>query len=105
MAQKIILREVMRMPKILDRFMGGSAPSLEPRTKIPVFALTEYGKNKLHTEETNSIYYRILDAISAKGTANMQEISDITTLDKGVVRHHLIELIAQNYVVRTDVVR
>lgn len=93
------------MPNIIDRFMGGGQPSLEPRTKIPVLALTEYGKNKLHTLETGDIDYRIMDAIAAKGTANIKEIADTTQLDSAIVKHHCVELIAQNYIIRTDITR
>ena len=88
---------------IKDIIMGGSQmPIVEPRTVIPVFALTESGKSKMGTLETGDIDYRIMDAISGKGTANMDEISSYTGLNKYVVRHNLIELMAQDYVFKRN---
>ena len=84
---------------IIDSLRGGSQiPNLEPRTAIPRMSLTEDGKYKLSQLEVGDIRYRIMDAIAQKGMANIDEVKATTNLDKVVLRHHIIELEAQGYV-------
>jgi predicted transcriptional regulator len=86
-------------PNIIGNLFGGKDDSyLEPRTRIPVVALTEDGKNKLSTIETDSIDYRIMSEISSMGTANIDEIAQHTQLPRNIVRSHLRDLHSQGYV-------
>lgn len=92
------------MPNILNLFGGRRDDTyLEPRTRIPVVALTEDGKNKLSTLETDSIDYRIMSEISSMGTANIDEISQHTNLPRAIVRSHLRDLHAQGYVLARNI--
>lgn len=88
------------MPNILGGLFSGGRDDtyLEPKTRIPVVALTEDGKNKLSTLETDSIDYRIMSEVSSMGTANIDEISQHTNLPRNIVRSHLRDLHAQGYV-------
>ncbi len=88
------------MPNILGNLFGGGKDDtyLEPRSRIPVVALTEDGKNKLSTIETDSIDYRIMSEISSMGTANIDEIAQHTQLPRNIVRSHLKDLHSQGYV-------
>lgn len=87
------------MPNVISNLFGGKDDSyLEPRTRIPVVALTEDGKNKLSTSETDSIDYRIMSEISSMGTANTDEITQHTNLPRNIVRQHLKDLHSQGYI-------
>ena len=84
---------------IINKFMGGSqVPNLDTRTAITRISITEDGKYKLSKLEVGSIQYKILDALSQIGMANIDEIKERIGIDKVVLKHHLVELEAQGYV-------
>ncbi len=87
------------MPNVMSGLFGkGDGEYLNPQSRIPTVSLTEDGKNKLATLETDSIDYRIMSEVSSMGTANMDEISQHTSLPKNIVRNHLRDLHAQGYI-------
>ena len=87
-------------PNIVSNLLGGGRDDtyLEPRTRIPVVALTEDGKSKLSTIETDSIDYRIMSEVSTMGTANIDELAQHTDLPRNIVRSHLRDLHSQGYI-------
>ena len=89
------------MPNIIGNIFGGGQSKegyLEPKTRTPIFALTEDGKNKLATLESGDIDYRIMSAIHAGYTLNIREVCQNTGLQQPVVREHLRTLHAQGYI-------
>jgi predicted transcriptional regulator len=89
------------LPNILSNLFGGGGKDdtyLEPRSRIPIVFLTEDGKNKLSTLETDSIDYRIMSEVSQMGTANIDEIAQHTNIPRSIVRNHLRDLHSQGYV-------
>jgi transcription initiation factor IIE alpha subunit len=84
---------------MINKFMGGSqVPNLDTRTAITRISITEDGKYKLGKLEVGDVKYKILDAVCQKGMVNIDEIKEITGIDKTVLKHHLVELEAQGYV-------
>jgi len=85
----------------LIRNIGGGADRdgyVQPKTRTPVFALTEDGKTKLSTLETGDIDYKIMSEIHAGYTLNLHEISTRTNLAIAVIKEHLRTLHAQGYI-------
>jgi len=88
------------LPNILTNLFGGNRDDsyLEPKSRIPVISLTEDGKTKLSTLETDSIDYRIMSEISSMNMGNIDEIAQHTGLPRVVVRQHLKDLHSQGYI-------
>lgn len=84
---------------IINTLAGGSqVPNLDTKTAMTRIQITEDGKYKLGKLEVGDIKYRILDAVAQKGMCNIDELKEITQLDKPVLKHHLVEFEAQGYV-------